>query len=330
MGKVNIGFWGNRFGDDEFKTILKVRSSILSGLRKFFDENGFIEIHPPHITKATGACENIDTMFILDYFGRQVYLSQTGQLYLEVLTPFLKKVWCTIHSFRAENEVDDRHLTEFILVELEFAGDFSQLLKYIEEAIWSSVKEVFERNRDELKIFGVDSDYLEGFKPPYRKITYTEAIDILKAEYGLNWGDDLKSIHEKKLVEIFGGKPLFITHFPKKIKFFNMRENDDNPDVVNSADLILPYSGEAVGAAEREYRYERLLKRLLDSQMYRMLVKRGGSIEDFDWYLDFWKNYGETLHSGCGIGLNRLLQSILKLNSIMKTTAYPMNRLYIY
>jgi len=141
----------------------------------------------------------------------------------------------------------------------------------------------------------------------------------------VKWGDDLKSRHEKMLVEMYGNQPLFITHFPKELKFFNMKENDERSDIVNSTDLILPGSGEAVGAAEREYRHEKLKERLENSEMLRNLVKRGGSIKDFEWYLDCVKLNGIKLHSGCGIGLNRVTQFILGTNDIRASTTFPLN-----
>ena len=311
----------------EMQAIAKVESSVLKGLRKYFESNNFVEIVVPHITKITGACENIKTLFSLDYFGRRAYLSQTGQLYLEVVSPFLERVWCTIHSFRAEPEVDKRHLTEFTLVEMEFLGNLEELMKHIEGAIYSAVQEVMREREEELELLSVDEERLEAYRLPYKKITYTEAVEILD---GVKWGDDLKAQHEKRLVELFDDKPLFITHYPKEIKFFNMRENNENPEVVNSTDLILPFSGEAVGAAEREFRYEKLKKRLLSSQMYKMIVEEGGSIEDFDWYLEFWKSHKGCLHSGCGIGVNRVTQSILGIDDIRLTTIFALNRTTLY
>jgi asparaginyl-tRNA synthetase len=155
-------------------------------------------------------------------------------------------------------------------------------------------------------------------------LTYDEAVEKLSSE-GVKWGDDLKSKHEKMLVEMAGNKPLFITHFPKKIKFFNMRENDFRTDIVNSSDLILPGSGEAVGAAEREYRYDKLKERLENSMMMQQLKARGGNIEDFQWYLDCVKTNGIKLHSGCGIGLNRVTQFVLGADDIRKSTVFPLN-----
>jgi len=304
--------------------VAKIEASLLKGARKYFDENGFVEVVVPHLTRATGACENIATMFELDYFGERAYLSQTAQLYLEALTPFLDKVWCVGPSFRAEPDVDSRHLTEFTLIELEFKGGFNELLEHIEGVILSMVKCVLNERMEELNLLGVDTQRLEALSRPFRRITYTEAVEQL-SDYGVNWGDDLKSRHERLLVEINGNQPLFVTHYPKAIKFFNMKENDENPSIVNSADLLLPFSGEAVGAAEREYEYEKLYERLINSTMLKQLIEKEGSLEDFAWYLEFYKEHGAP-HSGCGIGLNRVTQFILGSNDIRTTTVFPLNR----
>jgi asparaginyl-tRNA synthetase len=279
----------------------------------------------PHITRATGACENIATMFEVDFFGDRRYMAQTGQLYLEVLTPYLDKVWAAGPSFRAEPDVDERHLVEFTLLELEFKGGFDELLGHIEGTITSMVGEALRSREDDLKFLSADIETLRQVRPPFRRITYTDAVEML-ADTGLRWGDDLKSAHEKRLAQDLGGKPLFVTHYPKGIKFFNMKENGTNPDVVDSADLILPFSGEAVGAAEREYEYDRLTSRLLDSSMFRLLKEKGGSLEDFAWYLDFYKEFGGCKHSGCGIGMNRVTQFVLASDDIRATTTWPMNR----
>jgi len=330
LESIGRGGWVlKRFGDEATLARARVEAAVLKGMRRYLEDSGYVEVVTPHITKATGACENIATLFELDYFGRRAYLTQTGQLYLEVLSQFLGKVWCTIHSFRAEPEVDNRHLTEFVLVELEFLGDFEKLLREIEGTVGAAVKQVLKDAAGELELLGVDKSYVKKLLPPYERITYTEAVEELR-DFGVKWGDDLKSVHERALVEMHGNRPLFITHYPKAIKFFNMRENPDNPEIVNSADLLLPWSGEAVGAAEREHHYERLVERLLESPMYRMLVERGGGLEDFDWYLEFWREYDGKLHSGCGIGAARVVQSILGLGDIRQATAFPMNRANLF
>jgi asparaginyl-tRNA synthetase len=263
-------------------------------------------------------------MFTVDHFGGSAYLAQTGQLYLEVLTPFLKKVWCIGPSFRAEPSVDERHLTEFTLIELEFDGDLRQLMSHIEGVITSMVQECMAKRAADLAFLGVDTERI-NIAPPFKKVTYTDAAEQLSS-FGVKWGDDLKSNHEKALVEMFGNQPLFITHYPKAIKFFNMKQNIHEPTVVNSTDLILPFSGEAVGAAEREYEYEPLLQRLKDSTMLRQLIDNGGSIHDFDWYLEFYRQYGGTPHAGCGIGLNRVTQYVLGTSDIRASTVFPQNK----
>jgi asparaginyl-tRNA synthetase len=313
------------FEDPRLQAIARIEAALLAGGRKYFDVNGFIEVTVPHITKATGACENVSTMFDVDFFGERRYLAQTGQLYLEVLTPYLGKVWASGPSFRAEPSVDDRHLVEFPLVEIEFRGGFDELLGHIEGTVTSMVKQVLGDRKADLETLGVDSRRLATVSPPFRRITYDDAIDLL-ADTGVQWGDDLRSQHEKLLAEYLGGRPLFVTHYPKNIKFFNMKENERNPDLVDSADLILPFSGEAVGAAEREYEYERLKARLLQSSMFRLLKERGGSLEDFDWYLNFYKETGGVQHSGCGIGMNRVTQFVLGAEDIRGTTTWPVNR----
>jgi len=312
------------FSAPEMQAVVKIEASLLRGARRYFEEHGFNEVVVPHVTKATGACENIATMFEMDYFGQKGYLAQTAQLYLEVLTPFLCKVWCIGPSFRMEPAVDERHLTEFTLVELEFAGNFEELLGHIEGTVCSMINCALTERQGELQLLKADVERLRKVAKPFKRMTYTEAVGLL-ADYGVQWGDDLKSHHEKTLVQMNGNQPLFVTHYPKPIKFFNMRENDENPAVVNSADLLLPMSGEAVGAAEREYRYEKLYQRLTVSSMFKQLVERGGSIEDFKWYLDFYKEHN-TLHSGCGIGLNRVTQFVLGNGDIRATTAFPMNK----
>jgi asparaginyl-tRNA synthetase len=308
----------------EIQAVARIEASLLKGARKYLDDNDFTEIVVPHLTRATGACENIATMFTVDHFEEKVYLAQTGQLYLEVLTPFLKRVWCVGPSFRAEPSVDERHLTEFTLIELEFEGNLTELMRHIESIIFSMVQEVIQTRKEELELLEIDIGRL-NVSPPFKKITYTDAVREL-SRFGVNWGDDLKSWHEKFLVETHGNKPLFVTHYPEAIKFFNMKTNEESPEIVNSTDLLLPYGGEAVGAAEREYEHEKLLERLKNSTMLKQLIEKGGSIQDFDWYLEFYKKFGGTPHAGCGIGLNRVTQYVLGSGDIRTTTVFPLNR----
>ena len=313
------------FMTQELKALAKIEAELIKGARHYFENNGFTEDLTPHITRATGSCENVNTVFSIDYFGSQGYLAQTGQLYLESLVPTLGNVFCVGPSFRAEPDVDNRHLVEFPLIEMEIPGDFEEMISHIEKLLCYMLTGILEERQEELDFLEVNKKRLSDVKRPFRRITYDEAVEML-AEDGVRWGDDLKSRHEKYLVEQLGNKPLFITHFPVQIKFFNMRTNRKNPKVVNSTDLILPGSGEAVGAAEREYEYEKLLEKLEKSMMLDQLKKRGGSIKDFDWYLEFYKKYAKTPHAGFGMGLNRVTQFVLGTDDIRASTVFPLNR----
>jgi len=307
--------------DEQTDSVIRIEAELLKGARAYFDANGFTEVVVPHITRATGSCENMDTLFGLDFFGRQAYLRQTGQLYLESLVPRMGRVYCVGSSFRAEPAVDDRHLTEFTLVEIELPCDLDGLMAHIEGTILSMIQFVLRNKQKEMEILGIDKKRLQDISIAFKKITYKEAIELL----GLEFGADLKSEHERKLVEDFGNKPLFVTHYPKEIKFFNMRKNKDNPEVVNSTDLLLPYSGESVGSAEREHEHDELIERLETSYMFEQLKKRGGSLDDFSWYLDVLKK-GSVPHAGCGFGLNRITQFILGSTDIRHSTAFPQNK----
>ncbi len=214
--------------------------------------------------------------------------------------------------------MDSRHLTEFTLIELEFAGTFEELLEHIEGVITSMVESVLKKMTSRW----LDRNRLRKVMAPFPRITYTEAIESLGREFG----HDIAREEEQLLVEKFGNVPLFITHYPRRMKFFNMIENSKNPELVDSADLILPFGGETVGAASREYQADKLFKRLEESEMLKQLMSKGGSIKDFDWYIEVYKNYDTAPHAGCGIGLNRVTQFVLGVDDIRMCTAYPLNR----
>jgi asparaginyl-tRNA synthetase len=313
------------FSRPEFQAVAMIEAELLKQARYYFGQNDFTEIVTPHITRATGSCENMLTVFTLDYFGRTGYLAQTGQLYLESMVPSLGKVFCVGPSFRAEPDVDERHLTEFTLIEIELPCNLDDLIEHIEKLLCHMVKGVLQNRQKELNSLNINQERLKSLKRPFNRITYAAAVKIL-SDQGVKWGDDLKSKHEKFLTECLGNKPLFITHFPEEIKFFNMKTNEDNPKVVNSTDLILPGVGESVGAAEREYEYERLLNKLEKSRMLKQLEKIGGSISDFDWYLDFYKKFGGLPHAGFGMGMTRVNQFVLGSNDIRTSTVFPLNR----
>lgn len=322
----------NRFeiiNSTEMAVVDKINSNLYTGAMEHLVKNGFCWVEVPTLTKITGACENVDTLYCLDHFGVEAYLAQTGQLYLEAKIPSHKKVWTSIASSRAECQVDGRHLNQFTLLEFEHAGNLEMLLGNIEALVKAMVKKAVDESSEELELIGVDSEKLSLCNKKFSRITYTKAIEMLGTAFDIEWGADLKSPHELFLVDALGGKPLFITHYPREIKFFNMRVNDYDENIVNSADLIMPFSGESVGSAERENNYERLVERLVESPMFKILKSKGKTIDDFAEYLNMVKK-NPVLHSGCGVGFNRISQSVLQSKDIRTSTNYPINSQNLY
>jgi len=307
------------FPSEELRTVALVEAALLKGARRYLNDNRYLEVVAPHIVSATGSCEVIETLLELQYFDRQAFLTQTAQLYLEALVPFLGgKVYTFGPSFRAEPRVDSRHLVEFSLLELEFEGNFEKLLTTIEELFISMMGEV--------RSLPIDSEHLAQLNTPFKRFTYGEAISTLNLE----WGNDIYSTDEQKLLRMNDNQPYFITHFPKELKYFNMRENETDPRVVNSTDFIVPYGGECVGAAEREHKPNILVKRLKESSMYVNFVAKGGNPKSFDWYINAYYEYPYKLHSGFGMGLNRVTKFVLQLSDIRQSTIYPVNRATLY
>lgn len=329
---------------DKTKTA-QLEGFILKEAEEFFRQQGFVPLFPPKIVRASGACENINTLFEVSvdknhqWFDRNAYLSQTGQLYLEAMVPELKKVYCLGPSFRAEPRVDSRHLTEFMMLEIEFAGGFEELLSYEESLVHHLAQKVASHPEAKEKFGLSDQDLKRLAKCPakFQRFTYDQAIDKLK-ELGedINWGDDINSQREKLLLAAVDNQPFFITHYPDPMyeehqnieveKFFNMLPSQDNPGRVLSADLILPFGGEAVGAAARVHILEELVRRLKNSKMYKRLEQKGGDISDFEWYINHIKKNGAVPHAGCGFGMSRILQYIGGKTDITEAVTFPSNK----
>lgn len=322
---------------------IKLIAEVFKSARRHLEDRGFTEIFVPRIVRATGACENVNTLFEIssgnDYqwFGRRAYLAQTGQLYLEALVPQLKRVYCVGPSFRAEPKADCRHLTEFQMIEIEFSGGFDDLLLEIEELIKKVANDlVFLSKRYDLGLSNIGLERLRKLPDRFTKITYDQAIEELK-KLGekIDWGDDISSTQEKILIKKFGGNPIFITHYPdptwdfgKEIeveKFFNMLPDSENPGRVLSSDLILPYGGEAVGSAARVHLPDEMVRRLINSRMYKRLKELGGGLSDFQWYVDELKK-GSVPHAGCGFGMARIIQWILGEEDIRQAVTFPSNK----
>lgn len=328
-------------------TFPRLESELIAAARARLRKEGYTEIFVPRMVRATGACENVDTLFEIsvdknyDWFGQncRAYLAQTGQLYLESWVPKLNKTYCVGPSFRAEYDVDARHLTEFTMLEIEFAGDFQMLLSEI-EGIFSAMIHRVLRDQNIEKNFGLtatDRSRLKRALPPFPKTTYTEAITILQNKgIDIQWGDDIKTKQEAMLVDHFGKKPLFITHYPNPLvdhgkeieveKFFNMIPDPHQPHLVQSADLILPIAGEAVGSAARIYDPQTMVERLTASKMFKRLQAKGGGLEDFAWYIHQLQTHGSIPHAGCGIGISRVIKWLRGAEDIREAITFPSNR----
>ncbi len=324
------------------KNVMAISEIIKAG-RNSLEKRGFTEIVVPRIVRATGACENVNTLFEVsvdrnhDWFGNKAYLAQTGQLYLEALVPEFKKVYCTGPSFRAEGSVDSRHLTEFMMIEIELEGNFDQLLQEIEAFVNGIAKQLVEVSKT--KNIGLSKETLERLEncpEVFLKVTYDEAIELLKEKgESIEWGDDISSKREKIIVEHFDNQPVFITRYPDPMvdhgmeieveKFFNMLPDSENPGRVLSSDLILPYGGESVGSAARVHLADEMVTRLKNSKMFKRLEKMGGSLDDFSWYINQLKN-GSVPHAGCGFGMARIIQWIMGTTDIKEAVTFPSNK----
>lgn len=330
-----------------FNNLVMVNESLNWGATKNYRATGLTYVDVPEIVGITGACENVDTLFkVFNRFDIPLFFSQTGQLSLEQALQSLHGVYTVIHSGRDEEEEDARHLRQFRLTEEEFDCTllgmtrekydedkmFEGLLSHIQKSIQSMVKEVVEKEGETLKKkYKRNIDKLiRASKSNFYRISYEEAVKLLnKNGYPkVKFGDDLKADHEAKIVSLLNKKgeeiPVFITKYPKEIKFFNMKVYEKDPRVVLSADLILPYAGEATGSAVREHNFERLNERLLGSNMYRLHTQRGGKYEDFGWYLNIMKKKGTNPHAGYGIGNERVTQFIFGEKDIRNVSLFSL------
>jgi len=293
--------------------ILRIRSRIEKSLRDFLDSQGFVLIDAPILTPS--AAESTTTLFQTDYFGTPAYLSQSGQLYMEAACMAFGKVYCFGPTFRSEKSKTRRHLTEFWMLEPEIAYiSFEENLALQENMITFAVKEVLRNCREELSIIGRDTKLLEKIEPPFPKIHYREALEILK-ENGkeLQWGDDLGGDEETILSQEFN-KPVFVHHFPVGMKAFYMKPDPEDPKTVLAADLLAPEGyGEIIGGSQRIDDYDLLLRNIKDNNLPE---------DGYKWFLDLRK-YGSVPHGGFGIGLERTLAWIAKLPHVRETIPFP-------
>lgn len=306
---------------DHLKNLIEMFSSLNNGVRKHFEKLGTQYVDVPAIVGITGACENVDTLFkIANRQSLPLFFTQTGQLALEQALQKFAAVWTVIYSGRDEEKEDERHLRQFRLTEEEFSYEsFEDLLDHIQKAVKAALAEILKNHQTVLaktykrKI----SDLETAIKKDFQRITYDHAVALLQKNGfpKLSWGDDLKANHEQKIVDLMSRKtplPTFITHYPKDIKFFNMKVSETDPRVVHCADLILPISGESAGSAVREHDGQKLKQRLLASNMFRLHKERGGTYHDFTWYVeDIIMAKKTSPHAGYGLGNERLMQYVL-------------------
>lgn len=314
--------------DPKRMAVIKVWDAMFRGARKYVESERFLAVHNmPHIVGVTGACENTDTLFTIDWYdGKKMFLPQSNQLYIEMLTQKVEsgRVYGEIQSFRKELKADNRRLAQFSLFEIEHLGGLDELIGHLSAIVASAAKQVSQDCAKELALFGREASDLADLT--FKRMTYADAVELLKTEGfpELVWGDDLEAPHEGRLTELMGA--MFVTHYPADIKFFNMRNNDEDPRVVNSTDLLLPLAGESAGAAEREFDGAKLRHKLETSSMLAGLIRQGMKLEDFEWYLSFHEENEVSLHSGAGVGMARVAQFILGQTDIRDCVPFLINR----
>ncbi|MGA8213968.1 MAG: asparagine--tRNA ligase [Candidatus Sulfotelmatobacter sp.] len=307
-------------------SILRVRAEIIKAVRDFFDERGFTLTDPPILTPA--ACESTSTLFPVDYFEEQAYLTQSGQLYIEATAMALGKVYSFGPTFRAEKSKTRRHLTEFWMVEPEVAyAELDDLMDLAEGLISFVVKRCLERRRTDLQAIGRDLSKLEKIEPPFPRITYDDAVKNLQEghakgalEARFEWGGDLGSPDETYLSAQFD-KPVMVHRYPAKVKAFYMEPDPQRPELALCVDVLAPEGyGEIIGGSQRMASYELLVQRIHE---------HGLPEEAFKWYLDLRK-YGSVPHGGFGMGIERAVAWICGLEHVRETIPFPrmLHRLY--
>jgi asparaginyl-tRNA synthetase len=307
-------------------SILRVRAEIIKAVRDFFDDRGFTLTDPPILTPA--ACEGTSTLFPVDYFEEQAYLTQSGQLYIEATAMALGKVYSFGPTFRAEKSKTRRHLTEFWMVEPEIAyGELDDLMDLAEGLISFVVKRCLDRRRTDLQAIGRDISKLEKIEPPFPRMSYDDAVKNLQEGFAkgaletkFEWGGDFGSPDETYL-SAQCDKPVMVHRYPAKVKAFYMEPDPQRPELALCVDVLAPEGyGEIIGGSQRMASHELLLQRIHE---------HGLPEEAFKWYLDLRK-YGSVPHGGFGMGIERAVAWICGLEHVRETIPFPrmLNRLY--
>ncbi|MBN1153325.1 asparagine--tRNA ligase [candidate division KSB1 bacterium] len=295
--------------------ILNIRHEIISACRSYFDNNGFTLIDAPIFTPA--ACEGTTTLFETDYFGSKAYLTQSGQLYMEAAAMAFGKVYCFGPTFRAEKSKTRRHLTEFWMIEPEMAFcDLNGDMDIAEEFLEYIVQRTLKNREAELKLLERDISKLQNVKRPFPRISYDEAVDILKKsaegqafEYGNDFGGG-----DETIISAAFDRPVMVHRYPADVKAFYMKNDPEDASKALCVDVLAPEGyGEIIGGGQREDDYAVLLDKI---------KKHNLPVEAFDWYLDIRK-YGSVPHAGFGLGIERSVAWICGLQHIRETIPFP-------
>ena len=297
----------------EHVATFRIKAELLRAMREFLTAEDVLEVTPPILTgnPAEGGAE----AFTIDYFGRPGYLSQSVQLYLEAMLAPHERVYALTPSFRAEKSRTPRHITEFQHLEVELAWcDLDGLMDFIERMVTSICHAVAERRPAELAVLGRAPEELLAIRPPFPRLPYEEAIARLTRQgFPVQWGSDLATAEERALT-LEEHIPIFVTHFPRELKAFYMARSPGDPRTVEAADLLAPEGyGEMVGASCRETDLAALRQRIVDI---------GANPEEYEWYLDL-RRHGNVPHAGFGIGVERVVRWMLRLEHIRDATPFP-------
>ena len=317
---------------NSFYAIFRLRSVLSMAIHEFFQDQGFVYVHTPIITGNDGegagemfkATTRDDADYEQDFFGKEAFLTVTGQLHVEAFAMAFRDVYTFGPAFRAENSNTSRHASEFWMIEPEIAfADLEDDMNLIEDMVKYCIDYVLENAPEEMKFFNtmIDKSCIERItkvrNSDFKRMTYTEAIDLLlqadvKFDNKVEWGMDLNSEHERYICEKIVDGPVFLTDYPKEIKAFYMRVNDDGKTVA-ACDLLVPGVGELVGGSQREERYDVLEARMKDMGM---------TTDSLQWYMDL-RRYGGCKHAGFGLGFDRLLMYLTGMQNIRDVEPFP-------
>ncbi|MBQ9832330.1 MAG: asparagine--tRNA ligase, partial [Clostridia bacterium] len=331
-----------RVRTNTFQATFRVRNVVAQAIHRFFDEKGFLYVHTPLITGSD--CEGAGEMFRVttldldniprnedgevdftkDFFEKSANLSVSGQLYGEAFALAFRDIYTFGPTFRAENSFTARHAAEFWMIEPEMAFcDLAGDMDIAEAMVKYIIKTVMDRCKDELEFFNsfIDKGLIARLEnivsSDFARITYTEAVELLKKsgeefKYPVEWGMDLQTEHERYITEQIYKKPVFVTDYPKDIKAFYMRVNDDGKTVA-AADLLVPGVGEIIGGSQREERYDVLKQRI---------EELGMDVSSYDWYMDL-RRYGGVKHAGFGLGFERMVMYVTGMANIRDVLPFP-------